>query len=173
MQVDELNSIVQHYAGSLSYGTNLPTSDVDIRGVFCAEPKNIRTPFYPVREVTLQDEEDGKLYELSTYMHLYTQGNPNILETLWVDNTDIIQGSDVYSYLRGYRTDLLSSKVAFTFSGYAISQLKRIKGHNKWITQEQRGYAKLRASLRSGDISENQIVYHFGEKTLNKVKETK
>lgn len=137
MQTNNVNTIVQHYAGSLAYGTNLPTSDVDIRGIFCAEPQCIRTPYYPVREVTLEDEEDGKLYELSNFMKLYTDGNPNILETLWVDYSDIISDSPTYSYLRGYRAKLLSSKIAFTFSGYAISQLKRIKGHNKWINNPQ------------------------------------
>ena len=137
MQTNDLNNIVQHYAGSLAYGTNLPTSDVDIRGIFCAKPENIRTPFFPVREVTMQDQEDGKLYELSNFMHLYTQGNPNILETLWVDESDIISKNDVYDYLVSHRENLLSSKVAFTFSGYAISQLKRIKGHNKWINNPQ------------------------------------
>ncbi len=83
------------------------------------------------------DEEDGKVYELSNFMNLYTQGNPNILETLWVDQSDIIHDSGAYQYLRSSREQLLSAKVAFTFSGYAISQLKRIKGHNKWINNEQ------------------------------------
>jgi uncharacterized protein len=137
MQTNELNNIVQHYAGSIAYGTNLPTSDVDIRGIFCAESKSIRTPFFPVREVTMQDQEDGKLYELSNFMKLYTDGNPNILETLWVDDKDIISSSEVYNYLVSQREALLSSKVAFTFSGYAVSQLKRIKGHNKWINNPQ------------------------------------
>ena len=129
--------IVKHYAGSLAYGTALPTSDTDIRGIFCADPEEIRTPFYPVREVTLPNEEDGKLYELGNFMHLYTQGNPNILETLWVDNDDVISSNLAYYLLKEERENLLSSKVAFTFSGYAISQLKRIKGHNKWINNPQ------------------------------------
>lgn len=131
------NTLVKHYAGSLAYGTNLPTSDVDIRGIFCASPQEIRTPYFPVREVSLPDEEDGKLYELSNFMKLYTDCNPNIVETLWVDNSDIITSSPMYDYLREYRSGLLSSKVAHTFSGYAISQLKRIKGHNKWINNPQ------------------------------------
>jgi hypothetical protein len=33
--------------------------------------------------------------------------------------------------------DFLSSKIAFTTSGYALAQLKRIKGHNKWINNPQ------------------------------------
>ena len=137
MQSNDLNEIVVHYAGSKAYGTDLPTSDTDIRGVFCAYPVNIRTPFFPVREVTLQDEEDGKLYELSNFIHLYTQCNPNIVETLWVDESDIISSSKAYKTLTQYREALLSAKVAFTFSGFAVSQLKRIKGHNKWINNPQ------------------------------------
>ena len=35
------------------------------------------------------------------------------------------------------RQKLLSSKIAFTTSGYALAQLKRIKGHNKWINNPQ------------------------------------
>ena len=56
------NMLVKHYAGSISYGTNLPTSDVDFRGIFCGDPVNILTPFFPIREVTDVDEEDTKLY---------------------------------------------------------------------------------------------------------------
>ncbi len=29
--------IVKHLAGSRAYGTSLPTSDTDIRGIFCAD----------------------------------------------------------------------------------------------------------------------------------------
>lgn len=129
--------IVTHYAGSIAYGTNLPTSDVDIRGIFCAEKKSIMTPFYPVGEINIPGEEDGKLYELSKFLELYTKGNPNILETLWIDEGDIIETSGMYQHLRSHREALLSSKIAHTFSGYAFSQLKRIKGHGKWLSNPQ------------------------------------
>lgn len=125
------------YAGSLSYGTNLPTSDVDVRGIFCADPINIRTPFFPIREVDDGAEEDTKLYELSHFMKLCLACNPNIIEMLWVDESDIISRSPGYDLLRDNRAALLSSKIAFTTSGYAMAQLKRIKSHNKWINKPQ------------------------------------
>jgi hypothetical protein len=131
------NLIVSHMAGSHSYGTSLPTSDIDVRGIFCAEAMNIRTPWFPYREQNITSMEDAKVYEVTNFMNLYLDGNPNILETLWVDDEAIIQSSQAYDYLRLYRHDLLSKKVAFTFSGYALSQLKRIKGHNKWINNPQ------------------------------------
>jgi hypothetical protein len=68
-------------------------------------------------------------------MKLVVDMNPNILELLWVDESDIITTTPAYTLLRSYREQLLSSKAKFTFSGYAFSQLKRIKGHNKWINK--------------------------------------
>jgi len=139
-QADELmrdNMLVKHYAGSLAYGTNLPTSDVDFRGVFCADPVNIRTPFFPVRECEDVNEEDTKLYELSHFMKLCVDCNPNIIETLWCSPEDIIYNTPAYEMLRQNRHKLLSSKIAFTTSGYAISQLKRILSHEKWISNPQ------------------------------------
>ena len=131
------NMIVKHLAGSLAYGTNLPTSDIDYRGVFCADPINLLTPFYTVREATDADEEDTKLYELAHFMKLTLDCNPNIVETLWVDEEDITFSTPAYDFLRLHRSEFLSSKIAFTTSGYAIAQLKRIKGHNKWINNPQ------------------------------------
>ena len=116
------NMLVKHYAGSISYGTNLPTSDVDFRGVFCGDPVNIRTPFFTVRECEDTLEEDTKLYELSHFMKLCLDCNPNVIETLWVNDTDITFRTAAYDLLREHRHGLLSSKVAFTTSGYAIAQ---------------------------------------------------
>jgi len=131
------NLIVKHFAGSYAYGTSLPTSDVDFRGIFVADPANIRTPFYPIREVDDQTEEDTKIYELNQFMKLCLDCNPNIIETLWVRYEEITYSSSAYELLRKAAPQLLSSKIAFTTSGYAISQLKRIKGHNKWINNPQ------------------------------------
>lgn len=128
------NTIMRGYGGSHAYGTNIATSDVDIRGIFCADKINIQTPFFPVKQsIDMTGDNDITIYELSKFLELYVQGNPNILELLWLDDTSIVDTSPEYDILRNYRYDLLSSKVAFTFTGYAISQIKRIKGHHKWI----------------------------------------
>jgi len=131
------NLICRHYAGSRSYGTSLPTSDVDIRGLFVADPIHVRTPFFPIREANLAAEQDTVLYELSQFMDLALKCNPNVIETLWVDQSDVIVDSPAYQMLRAAAPLLLSKKIAFTTSGYALSQLKRIKGHNRWIANPQ------------------------------------
>lgn len=131
------NLIVKHYAGSHAYGTALPTSDVDFRGIFVCDAINVRTPFFKIEEVADTNEEDTKIYELSQFMKLALDCNPNVIETLWVDEKSIVFTTPEYQLLREHAPQLLSSKIAFTTSGYALSQLKRIRGHNRWLNNPQ------------------------------------
>lgn len=131
------NLLVKHRAGSHAYGTNIETSDEDYRGIFAGDPVNVRTPFFRINETEDSNEEDTKFYELAHYMKLCLDCNPNIVETVWVDRSDILLTTPAYELLRDHRSQLLSSKIAFTTVGYALSQLKRIKGHNKWINNPQ------------------------------------
>lgn len=129
------NLIVKCYAGSIAYGTNLPTSDVDFRGIFVADPVYIRTPFYQIDQYTDTTEQDTVYYELNKFMQLALDCNPNVIELLWTDKSDIVVTTPAYELLRDHAPQLLSKKIAFTTTGYALSQLQRIKGHNKWINQ--------------------------------------
>jgi len=124
--------IVKHLAGSKAYGTDHPLSDTDIRGVFCAS-REYTLPFLTVEKITIPDSEDAELQEINKYMKLCLDQNPNIVETLWVDESSIIESSEPYQWLRDAAPELLSSKVAFTYSGYALAQIKRMKSHQKWI----------------------------------------
>jgi len=140
MKIEDLvkkNMLLKAYAGSIAYGTNTPESDVDFRGIFCGNPVNILTPFFPVRESVDATEEDTKYYELSHFMKLCLDCNPNILDLLWVSDEHIVFRTTAYDLLRENRHKLLSSKIAFTTSGYAMSQLLRLKNHSKWINNIQ------------------------------------
>lgn len=139
-QVPELikdNLIAKHYAGSKAYGTNIATSDLDFRGIFVADPVNIRTPFFRVDEAKDTTEEDTVIYELTHYMKLALDNNPNVLETLFVDESDIVFDSPAYQHLRNHRQQFLSTKIAHTTTGYAYAQLNRIKRHSKHINNPQ------------------------------------
>lgn len=163
------NCIVKHYAGSHAYGTNIASSDVDFRGIFVADPINLRTPFYPIKEVEDSSEEDTKFYELAQFMKLALDCNPNVVETLWVDEQDVVFSTPAYEILRAAAPKLLSSKIAFTTSGYALSQLKRIKGHNKWINQGDKGVQKLRVLYRDGNIDLDWLERNFNESVIHQV----
>lgn len=137
-------TIVKHLAGSQAYGTSTPQSDTDYRGIFLANKEFIMTPFYRVKEVSDVNEEDTKFYELNQYLQLYTEANPNILESLWVDPEHIVESTEIYDYLRSFNRDLLSSKIAFSYTGYAYNQVKRMSNHHGWIGKEQVAERRLR-----------------------------
>lgn len=141
------NFLCKHYAGSIAYGTNLPTSDVDFRGIYCDAPQGIITPWSKPRTEIWKDksEEDTEYTELHKYLKGYVDGSPNVLETLWVEGEDVVETSPAYEYLRSQREGLLSRKLRYTFGGYALQQMKRIKGHNKWINNPQAESPPVRA----------------------------
>lgn len=144
MSYNHLNNIiVEHLAGSKSYGTSMPTSDTDYRGIFMADKEFIITPFKTIREQTDVSREDAKFYELNNYFNLYLDANPNIMETLWVNDEHITKRTEIYDMFRAERANLLSSKIAFTYTGFAHNQATRMKNHHSWIDKERRALERL------------------------------
>lgn len=155
--------IAKMLTGSHAYGMATPTSDVDIRGIFVAPQRCIRTPFYVIKEQNIAEEEDTKYYELNQFVKLAVDCNPNIIELLWSDPLALIQDSDEYQMLRQAAPSLLSSKIAFTTSGYAFAQLKKITSRDKWINNPQPEQSPLAKDYVS-------LVHNFTPDKLFKIK---
>lgn len=130
------NCLIRVVAGSHAYGTNLPTSDWDERGIFVDDMKRTLLPFEKIEQVQYR-QDDIVLFELSKYMPLLLAQNPNVIELLWTDPSDILFISDAGKLLLENRHNFLSKKVKDSYVGYAEGQLKRIKGHNKWLNNPQ------------------------------------
>jgi DNA polymerase III epsilon subunit len=135
-EVAERNLIFKAVTGSRAYGTSTPHSDIDIRGVFAADPISVMTPFYGMEEVEVPGE-DTKLYELCKYVGLVCAQNPNIVELLWVDRSDVLFESPAWALLRDRRAELLTTKVRATYGGFATQALKGMKGHDRWLNKPQ------------------------------------
>lgn len=137
-KIAEENLFFYTLAGSHVYGMATEYSDEDYKGLFYA-PKKIHTSlFKSIEQVEhFGGKKDSVVYELSKFVKLLTDQNPNIIELLWTEDNFIIQRSPLYEMLRLQRDFFLSSRVKHTFSGFAMSQLKRIKGHNRWIENPQ------------------------------------
>lgn len=145
-------------AGSHSYGMATPESDIDIRG-WAIPPKEYwlsyhkrfeqhdptwkleDCPFYgsiqqysDAQKFDLPDEPvDAVIYNLRKFVKLAADCNPNIIELLFVNPTEVLVETPAARILRESRDLFLSAKCKFTFSGYAHSQLKRINTHRRWL----------------------------------------
>ena len=118
--------------GSHAYGTSLPTSDLDLRGV-CIAPKEYYLGCSQVFEQAVQQTPDLSIFELRKFLKLAADANPNVLELLHTDDSDHLISTPFFEKLAAHRHLFLSRKAKHTFSGYAVSQLKRINTHYRWL----------------------------------------
>jgi len=171
-KIAEDNKIMECYSGSHAYGTSIPESDVDYRGLFVA-PRIYTTPFHTIEQYTAPKPEDRVLYEVSKFMKLVADQNPNIIELLWVDDEDIHFRTPVYDYLRSQREMLLSSKCKYTYSGYAHAQIKKMKTKHSNIRYHEEFnelMLALSSEYKAGTIDEEFIIVECGDEVLRHMK---
>lgn len=75
---------------------------------------------------------DEELQELRKFFKLAAESNPNIIEILYIDRLIQIQ-TPVWDLIRAKRDMFLSKRARWTFAGYAIAQLNRIKTHRGYL----------------------------------------
>jgi predicted nucleotidyltransferase len=119
-------------AGSHAYGTATSGSDEDIRGVFAVPAAAYLDLSRPPDQV---GDERGNVvyYTLRRTIELLAQANPNILELLFMPDDCIRKNSAEMQMLVEHRHLFISKQCADTHAGYAMSQIKKARGQNKWI----------------------------------------
>ena len=153
--------------GSHAYGTNIATSDEDFKGVaippseyfhgFNKVFNQAETKAHKEKKAAEKaerqhdgDEEkeeaadfegnpDAVIYDIRKFFKLAADCNPNIIEVLWTDPSDHLVVTPAGRRLIDARRAFLSQKAKHTFSGYAVSQMKRINTHYKWLTDPPKG----------------------------------
>lgn len=140
-------------SGSRATGLHTAASDVDLKG-FCVPPARHYHGFTSkfeqaddagamgVFQDLLSPEEaeavarhklEGSVYELRKLLRLAADCNPNALEILFCREDELRLCTPVGRRLREQRGLLLSARARHTFGGYALGQLKRIRGHRRWL----------------------------------------
>lgn len=126
--------IFECLTGSKMYGTDTPESDEDFRGV-CVPPLEILLdPFMSFDQKDSGfDTEDKTIYNLSKFMKICAECNPNITELLFVPERNILFKDKRWERVLENKNLFLSKKAKFTFTGYSFSQLQSIKNHRQWF----------------------------------------
>ncbi len=118
--------------GSHAYGTNIATSDEDFRGVAIA-PREYQLGALHKFDQAVCNEPDLTIFEARKFVSLASQCNPNVIEILFVDDSDRLQVTPLGERILGMRELFVTKRVRHTFSGYAASQMSRIKRHWSWL----------------------------------------
>lgn len=131
---DETTTLIYETVhGSRAYGLARDGSDTDIKGVIVGPP----VWYFGFTESPEQIElsADHVRFEVRKFMRLAAGANPTILELLFTDPQDHLSVAPAGQRLLDARRSFLTKRVADTFNGYAMGQLKRIKTHRRWLLE--------------------------------------
>src|SRR5271170_4056076 len=124
--------LVRH--GSHAYGTNTETSDEDFKGVAIPPKEYFLGAIKRFEQAELKaPDPDAVIYDIRKFFTLAADCNPNIIEVLHTDPSDHFLVTPIGQEILDHKDDFLSKKIKFTFMGYSVAQLKRIKTHKRWI----------------------------------------
>lgn len=96
--------------GSYAYGTNTEDSDIDLRGVFLSDKREILLND-STKLVDTKKDTDTVMYTLKKYVDLCAKGNPTMLELLYFAPDRYLYVSDIGMELIKNRDMFLSKRV--------------------------------------------------------------
>lgn len=140
------HTIFLSVSGSHSYGMSTENSDLDMRGIIIPpkeyflglsnfEQTNIMTDLELNINFKYDKTKPSDIQRLSLikFVSLALDCNPNIIEQLFVPDDCILLMTDYWKQILNIKNDFLSTRAFYSFSGYAFSQLSRIKRHRRWL----------------------------------------
>lgn len=138
MTLDELitnessSILFECLAGSRAYGTTNAASDEDIRGIYAVPATSYLDLGTPADQVS---DERGNVvyYSLRRTIELLSVANPNILELLFMPEDCVRRMTPEMQALMSRRALFITQQCADTHAGYAMSQIKKARGQNKWV----------------------------------------
>lgn len=178
-----MNLILAGIVGSTAYGLARPGSDVDRLGVYAVPTEQLhglRRP--PESHVT--HAPDQTLHEAAKWCRLALQGNPTILELVWLPHDLYETRTPLGDELIAIRDSVLSApRVRAAYLGYATQQFRRLvrRGDGSFSADTRRRTAKharhLRRLCEQGlqlyttgrldvRVEDPDVYYDFGEAVL-------
>lgn len=142
------NLLFLTFGGSHSYGTNVETSDVDIRG--CALNSRSDLLGFTNFEQVVDNKTDTTVYSFNKLVNLMLSCNPNTIEMLGCKPEHYFYLTDIGQEMINNRKMFLSQRAFNTFGGYATQQLRRLKNA---LARDQYDVDELEEHIRGSCVN--------------------
>lgn len=141
------NIILLTIGGSHAYGTNIETSDLDIRGVTLNQPSDLigMSNFEQFERNNTTTETDAVIYGFNKFIKLVSDGNPNVCEQLGMPPEYYLYLNKTGQKIIDNTHMFLSKRVVKSFGGYATAQLRRLQNalaHDSYPEREKTEHIK-------------------------------
>lgn len=119
-------------SGSRAYGTNLPHSDTDLKGVFVLP----ESQFFGLEYVpqVANDTNDEVFYELRRFVELLLKNNPTVLELLGTPPDCVVYRHPLFDQFRPQA--FLSKLCRQSFAEYAVAQIRKASYYSLRVNGE-------------------------------------
>jgi len=134
LKIGKHQLLLKVIVGSQAYGTNLPSSDIDYKGIYLQSIEDIALNEYQKQiEVT----KDEVYYEIGRFLELLEKNNPTIIEMLFTPEDCIVYKHPILDEIFEMRDKFITKKCKDSFAGMVKEQLRKAKGLNKKMNKKR------------------------------------
>lgn len=158
------NIVLLTLGGSHAYGTNIETSDVDLRGCALNAKDEILTN--KNFEQFVNENTDTTIYSFNKLIHLLMNVNPNTIEILGCKPEHYLYLSPIGKELLDNKHLFLSKKCVYSFGGYANAQLRRLDNKAARLVSQTEHENHILKSIENATYSFKDRFFTFDEDAI-------
>lgn len=158
------NIILLTLGGSHAYGTNVKSSDLDLRG--CALNTKMQILTNENFEQFINEQTDTTIYSFNKLISLLINVNPNTCEMLGCKPEHYLYLNPIGQELLDNAHMFLSKKAVYSFGGYANQQMRRMSNLSVRVVGQSEREQHILNSIQNAYVTFPERYFDFSEDNI-------